>query len=36
MLGQVSVKDGAKTIGDKTEEILSKAGYYDGKKPLLK
>lgn len=36
MLGQVSVKDGAKTIGDKTEAILSKSGYYDGKKPLLK
>jgi multiple sugar transport system substrate-binding protein len=36
MLGQVSVKDGAKTIGDKMEAILAKDGYYDGKKPLLK
>jgi multiple sugar transport system substrate-binding protein len=36
MLGQVSVKDGAQTIGSKTEEILNKAGYYSGKKPLLK
>ncbi len=36
MLGQVSVKDGAQTIGTKMEEILKKAGYYDGKKPLLK
>lgn len=36
MLGQVSVHDGAATIGSKMEDILSKAGYYDGKKPLLK
>jgi multiple sugar transport system substrate-binding protein len=36
MLGQVSVKEGAQTIGTKTEDILKKAGYYDGKKPLLK
>jgi multiple sugar transport system substrate-binding protein len=36
MLGQVSVKDGAQTIGQKTEDILNKAGYYSGKKPLLK
>ena len=36
MLGSVSVKDGAQTIGSKMEAILKKAGYYDGKKPLLK
>lgn len=36
MLGQVSVKEGAQTIGSKMEDILRKAGYYDGKKPLLK
>ncbi|WP_297831795.1 sugar ABC transporter substrate-binding protein [Pseudomonas sp.] len=36
MLGKVSVADGAKTIGTRVEEILGKAGYYDGKKPLLK
>jgi multiple sugar transport system substrate-binding protein len=36
MLGQVTVKEGAQTIGQKTEDILKKAGYYDGKKPLLK
>ncbi|WP_118180533.1 ABC transporter substrate-binding protein [Paraburkholderia phosphatilytica] len=36
MLGQVSVHDGAATIGSKMEAVLQKAGYYDGKKPLLK
>lgn len=36
MLGKTSVEAGAKTIGAKIEEILGKAGYYDGKKPLLK
>jgi len=36
MLGKVSVADGAKTIGARVEEILGKAGYYNGKKPLLK
>jgi multiple sugar transport system substrate-binding protein len=36
MLGQVTVKEGSQTIGTKMEEILKKAGYYDGKKPLLK
>jgi multiple sugar transport system substrate-binding protein len=36
MLGKISVADGAKTIGTRVEEILGKAGYYDGKKPLLK
>lgn len=34
MLGEVSVEEGAKTIGTKMEEVLQKAGYYDGKKPL--
>ncbi len=34
MLGEVSVADGAKTIGDKMEAVLAEAGYYDGKKPL--
>ena len=34
MLGEVSVDEGAKTIGTKMEEVLQKAGYYDGKKPL--
>ncbi len=36
MLGQVSIKDGAQTIDTKVDAILQKAGYYDGKKPLLK
>ena len=34
MLGEVSVADGAKTIGEKMEAVLAEAGYYDGKKPL--
>lgn len=34
MLGEVSVEEGAKTIGEKMEAVLAKAGYYDGKKPL--
>jgi multiple sugar transport system substrate-binding protein len=34
MLGEVSIEDGAKTIGDKMEAVLTEAGYYDGKKPL--
>ena len=34
MLGEVSVADGAKTIGEKMEAVLADAGYYDGKKPL--
>jgi multiple sugar transport system substrate-binding protein len=34
MLGEVSVEEGAKTIGDKMEAVLAEAGYYDGKKPL--
>jgi len=36
MLGQVSVHDGSVEIGKRMEAILQKAGYYDGKKPLLK
>lgn len=34
MLGEVSVEEGAKTIGEKMEAVLAAAGYYDGKKPL--
>jgi multiple sugar transport system substrate-binding protein len=30
------VEDGAKAIGSRMEEILKKAGYYDGKVKLLK
>ena len=36
MLGQASVHDGSVEIGKRMEAILQKAGYYDGKKPLLK
>ncbi|MBX3596678.1 MAG: sugar ABC transporter substrate-binding protein [Rhizobiaceae bacterium] len=35
MLGEVSVEAGSKEIGTRTEEILGKEGYYDGKKELL-
>ncbi len=35
MLGEVSVEGGAKEIGTRTEDILGKEGYYDGKKQLL-
>jgi multiple sugar transport system substrate-binding protein len=34
MLGEVSVEEGAKTIGDEMEAVLQEAGYYDRKKPL--
>ena len=34
MLGEVSVDEGAKIIGEKMEAVLAEAGYYDGKKPL--
>ncbi len=34
MLGEVSVEEGARTIGEKMEAVLAEAGYYDGKKPL--
>jgi multiple sugar transport system substrate-binding protein len=36
MLGKTSVEGGAKAIGSRMEEILKKAGYYDGKVKLLK
>lgn len=36
MLGKSSVADGAKAIGTRMEDILKKAGYYDGKVKLLK
>jgi multiple sugar transport system substrate-binding protein len=36
MLGKTSVSDGAKTIGARVEDILGKAGYYKGDKPLRK
>ncbi|MFJ3486512.1 ABC transporter substrate-binding protein [Pseudomonas sp. NPDC090202] len=36
MLGKSSVEAGAKAIGSKMEDILNKAGYYDGKVKLLK
>jgi multiple sugar transport system substrate-binding protein len=35
MLGEVSVKEGAKDIGQRLETTLAKEGYYDGKKKLL-
>jgi multiple sugar transport system substrate-binding protein len=34
MLGEVTIEEGAKTIGEKMEAVLAEAGYYDGKKPL--
>ena len=36
MLNEVSPKDGAAAIGQRMEAVLQEAGYYDGKKPLLK
>jgi multiple sugar transport system substrate-binding protein len=36
MLGKSNVADGAKAIGTRMEDILKKAGYYDGKVKLLK
>ncbi len=36
MLGKSSVADGAKAIGTRMEDILKKAGYYDGKVKLVK
>ena len=36
MLGNVSVQQGAQSIGARVEEILGQAGYYDGSKPLRK
>ncbi len=34
-LGQVTVEQGSDEIGRRMEAILTKEGYYDGKKPLL-
>lgn len=34
MLGEVSIEEGAKMLGEKMEAVLEDAGYYDGKKPL--
>jgi multiple sugar transport system substrate-binding protein len=34
MLGEVGVEEGAAEIGTRMEEVLEKAGYYDGEKPL--
>jgi len=35
MLGEVSVEEGAREIGERMEEVLADAGYYDGEKPLV-
>jgi multiple sugar transport system substrate-binding protein len=35
MLGEVSVEDGANAINERVRSILERAGYYDGRKPLL-
>ena len=34
MIGSVSVKQGSEEIGKRIEDVLSKAGYYGGKKKL--
>ena len=34
MSGQASVKEGSQKIGERVEDVLKKAGYYDGKKAL--
>jgi multiple sugar transport system substrate-binding protein len=36
MLGNVSIEQGAQSIGARMEEILGQSGYYDGSKPLRK
>jgi multiple sugar transport system substrate-binding protein len=36
MLGNVSIEQGAQSIGARMEEILGQAGYYNGTKPLRK
>ncbi len=36
MLGEVTTEEGAKEIGTRMEAILEQAGYYSGKKKLLK
>jgi multiple sugar transport system substrate-binding protein len=35
MLGEVGVEEGATIIGERMEEVLDEAGYYDGEKPLV-
>ena len=35
MLGDVSVEEGAQAIDERVQSILERAGYYDGRKPLL-
>jgi multiple sugar transport system substrate-binding protein len=35
MLGEVSVEEGAREIGERMEAVLEDAGYYDGDKPLV-
>ena len=35
MLGEVTTEEGAGEIGTRMEAVLDKAGYYDGKKPLI-
>jgi len=35
MLGEVTVEEGAEIIGERMEEVLDEAGYYDGEKPLV-
>ena len=34
MLGEVTTEEGAQEIGERMEEVLEDAGYYDGDKPL--
>jgi multiple sugar transport system substrate-binding protein len=34
MIGGVSIKQGSEEIGKRVEDVLAKAGYYDGKKAL--
>ena len=34
MSGQASVKEASQKIGERVEDVLKKAGYYDGKKAL--
>lgn len=34
MLGEVTTEEGAQELGSRMEEVLDKAGYYDGDKPL--
>ncbi len=35
MLGEVSVEEGARIIGEQMEAVLEEAGYYAGEKPLI-